>query len=158
MKRIFAAALLSLATVSISLLPPQAAKADEVVYCNSANNQSRNAAEQPHAYADGYREGEQNFRKGQAYQPRTAGGEFARGFEDGYFNRPYTGQEVVASNRQECSGGGLYIVAPPPTVVYGYPYVVAPSVIYNNPYPLVNFGIGFGFGFGRGHYGWGYRR
>jgi hypothetical protein len=46
----------------------------------------------------------------------------------------------------------------PPTVVYGYPYVVAPPpvAIYNNPYPFVNFGIGFNFG--RGYYGRGYRR
>ena len=149
MMKVFVAALLSLATVSTSLLAPQAAKADRVIYCNSApNNQaSRNSADHPHAYTDGYQEGEQSFRKGQAYKPRTAGGEFARGFEDGYFNRPYTGQEVVAYNSQECSEGNRYTAVPPPTVVYGYPYVVAPPpVAIYNPYPVFNFGIGFGFG------------
>ncbi len=155
MMKVFAAALLSLAVSTFSI--PQAAKADTVVYCNSGGNEaSRSPADHPHAYADGYQEGEQSFRKGQAYKPRTAGGEFARGFEDGYFNRPYTGQEVTVPNRQECSVGVPYTVVPSPTVIYGYPYVVAPPVaVYGNPYPFFNFGIGFNFG--RGHYGRFYR-
>ena len=100
MKKVLSAALLSLVTVSTPLLYPQAVKADEVIYCHpvTSDRVSQNSADHPHAYADGYREGEQSARNREAYKPRTAGGEFARGFEDGYFNRPYTGQ-VVASSR-----------------------------------------------------------
>jgi hypothetical protein len=158
MKKVLVAALLTLASVSPSL-SPQAAKADTVIYCNSGadNGVSRNATDHPRAYTDGYQAGEQSFRNGQAYKPQDAEGEFARGFEDGYFNRPYTGQEVIASNGQGCSEANRYtVVAPPPTVVYSYPYVVAPPPVFYEPYPFVNFGINFSFG--RGHYGWGYRR
>ncbi len=99
MKKLVLAALLGLATVSTSLISPQAVKADEVISRNyvagSQANKDYWAADHPHAYADGFRQGEQNARDGKAYRPRTAGGEFARGFEDGYFNRPYTGQKVV---------------------------------------------------------------
>jgi hypothetical protein len=152
MKKALMSTLFGLATLSTSLLLPQAAKAATPVYCNYGIYSQSEAADHFNAYADGYRQGQQSFRKGRAYQPRTAGGEFARGFEDGYFNRPYTGQKVVVANTPGC-------IAPPPPVVYGYPAVVAPPVaVYNYPYPgpFVNFGIGFGFG--RGHYGWGYRR
>ena len=121
MKKLVLAALLGLATVSTSLLSPQAVKADEVI--NTSADKNYLAADHPHAYADGYRQGEQSARDGKAYKPRTAGGEFAQGFEDGYFNRPYTGQKVV--------------VLPPP-------------VIYNYPNPAVRFN--FGLGFGRWHY------
>ena len=126
MKKIVIAALLSLATVSTSLISPQAVKADEVLSRNydtaSQADESHWAADHPHAYADGFRQGEQSARDRKAYRPRTAGGEFARGFEDGYFNRPYTGQKVV--------------ILPRP-------------VIYNYPNPAINFGLGFGFGGGR---------
>jgi len=123
MKKLVFAALLGLATISISLLSPQAAKADGVIDWNhvTSNQVAENywSADHPHAYADGYRQGEQSFRNREAYKPRTAGGEFARGFEDGYFNRSYTGQEVVL---------------PPPTVIYNYPN------------PAINLDFGFGFG------------
>ncbi len=129
MKKLVLAALLGLATVSASLLSPQPVKADEVIsgdYVNSSQaDKNYWAADHPHAYADGFRQGEQSARDGKAYRPRTAGGEFARGFEDGYFNRPYTGQKVV--------------ILPPP-------------VIYNYPNPAINFG--FGFGFGGWHHRW----
>ena len=160
MKKIVAAALLSLVTGSTSLLFPQAAKADRVIYCHPVtdNRVIKDSADHPHAYADGYREGEQSARNREAYKPRTAGGEFARGFEDGYFNRPYTAQEDVVPNRivqhttQDCNEDGYYTVAPPPAVIYN-PYLVAPppAVIYTAPYPLID----FSFGFGRRYYGWG---
>lgn len=154
MNKIVSAALLSLVTGSTSLLFPQAAKADRVIYCHpvASNQVSKNSADHPHAYADGYREGEQTARTREAYKPRTAGGEFARGFEDGYFNRPYTGQQVVAPNRieqytaQDCAQGGYYTAAPSPAVIYNYPYPVY-------PYPSFE----FDFGFGGWHHGWGYR-
>ena len=128
MKKLVLAALLGLATVSASV-SPQAVKADVVVNGNYVTGiqaaQNPWAADHPHAYADGFRQGQQSFRKGKAYKPRTAGGEFARGFEDGYFNRPFTGQKVV--------------VLPPP-------------VVYEYPNPTINFGLGFGFG--GGHHRW----
>ena len=36
------------------------------------------------AYQDGYSEGRESYRSAEAYRPRTSGGEFARGFDDGY--------------------------------------------------------------------------
>ena len=171
MEKIVSAALLSLVTVSTSLLFTQAAKADRVIYCHpvTGNQVSKNSADHPNAYADGYREGEQTARNREAYKPRTAGGEFARGFEDGYFNRSYTGQQAVVPNRstqyaaQDCDEGGYYTAAPPPAVIYNYPYPVAPFGVYNYPYPSVEFDFGFGgwhHGWGHGgggHGGWGHR-
>jgi hypothetical protein len=49
------------------------------------------------AYADGYREGVESKAKRETYQVRSAGGEFARGFEDGYFGRKSTGQRYTAT-------------------------------------------------------------
>ncbi|MBV8884325.1 MAG: hypothetical protein JO235_10070 [Chroococcidiopsidaceae cyanobacterium CP_BM_RX_35] len=130
MNKLVLAALLGLATVSTSLLSPQAVKADEVIGGNYVTSRQAPrdywAADHPRAYADGYRQGEQSARDKEAYRPRTAGGEFARGFEDGYFNRPYTGQKVV--------------VLPPPAVYYNYPN------------PAIN--LDFGFGFGGWHHRW----
>ena len=130
MKKLVLAALLGLATVSTSLISPQAVKADEVTSGNYVTGSQAAkdywAADHPNAYADGFRQGEQSARDGKAYRPRTAGGEFARGFEDGYFNRPYTGQKVV--------------ILPPP-------------VIYNYPNPAINLDFGFGFG-GWHHHRW----
>jgi len=75
MKKLFFAALLGLATVSASLLAPQTAKADRVIdgnHVTSSNQVAKNywAADHPHAYADGYRQGEQSFRNREAYKPR----------------------------------------------------------------------------------------
>ena len=50
----------------------------------------------PQAYSDGYREGIASKAKRETYQARTAGGEFARGFEDGYFGRANSGQRYTA--------------------------------------------------------------
>ncbi len=55
----------------------------------------------PNAYDNGYREGAESSRKQEAYQPRTAAGEFSRGFDDGYYGRPYTGQKNTVPNRKE---------------------------------------------------------
>ncbi len=33
------------------------------------------------------------------YKPRTSGGEFARGFEDGYDRRGFTGQKHIVADR-----------------------------------------------------------
>lgn len=55
----------------------------------------------PNAYDNGYREGAESSRKLESYQPRTAAGEFSRGFDDGYYGRLYTGQKNTVPNRQE---------------------------------------------------------
>jgi hypothetical protein len=47
------------------------------------------------AYNDGYREGIASKTKHETYKARSAGGEFARGFEDGYFGRRNTGQRYT---------------------------------------------------------------
>ena len=47
------------------------------------------------AYSDGYREGTASKAKSETYRARSAGGEFARGFEDGYFGRRNTGQRYT---------------------------------------------------------------
>ncbi|MBV9385868.1 MAG: hypothetical protein JOZ78_05505 [Chroococcidiopsidaceae cyanobacterium CP_BM_ER_R8_30] len=153
MKKIVSIALLSLATISMPLLFSQAARADEV-YCHPVTDKqvSRNSANYPNAYAAGYQAGEQRFRDGVGYKPQEEGGEFARGFEDGYFNRPYNGPTVDQSITQKCDESGYNGVSPP-SVVY-YPYVVSPPVIYNYPNPAFN----FDFLFGGWHHGWGYHR
>ena len=171
MKKIVAT-LLSLVTGSTFLLFPRTAKADRVIYCHPVtdNRVLQDSVARQHAYADGFRQGEQSARNREAYKPQAAGGEFARGFEDGYFNRPYAGQEdvvpsrVVQSTTQDCNEDGYYTVAPPPTVIYD-PYVVAypPAVIYSAPYysapynyPIIDFNFGFGRRyFGRGYHRWG---
>jgi len=53
----------------------------------------------PQAYADGYRQGRQSTERAENYKPRTAGGEFARGFEDGYYGREFTGQKHIVADR-----------------------------------------------------------
>ncbi|MCV3214194.1 hypothetical protein OGM63_11845 [Plectonema radiosum NIES-515] len=52
----------------------------------------------PHAYSDGYRQGQSSAKKGQNYKPRTAGGEFARGFDDGYYGKEFVGQKNIVQN------------------------------------------------------------
>jgi ribosome modulation factor len=56
---------------------------------------AKSDAYHPQAYDDGYREGIASKAKNETYQPRTAGGEFARGVEDGYFGRANTGQRYT---------------------------------------------------------------
>ncbi len=155
MKKIVVAALFSFITSSTSLVFPQAAKADRVVSCYPVTENrvlKASAADHPNAYADGYRKGEQSARDRSPYKPRTAGGEFARGFEDGYFNRPYTGQEnvvpttVVQRTAQVCHEDGYYTAAPPPAYIYN------PPVIYRSPSPVFDLNFGFGRGFYRGRW------
>ncbi|MDZ7965147.1 MAG: hypothetical protein RM368_09240 [Nostoc sp. DedSLP03] len=163
MKKIVVAAIFSLIAGSTSLLFPQAAKADRVVYCRPVidNRVLNSAANHPNAYTNGFREGQQSARNREAYKPRTVGGEFARGFQDGYLNLPYAGQEnvvprtIVQHTTQICDDDG-YTVAPSPVYIYN------PYPIYVSPYPTygINFGFGrgFHFGFGGGFHGWGHHR
>lgn len=164
-KKIVVAAIFSLIAASTSLLFPQAAKADRVVYCHPVTDNrvlKESAADHPYAYANGFREGEQSARNREVYKPRTAGGEFARGFQDGYLNLPYAGQEnvvprtIVQHTTTVCNEDGYYTVAPSPAYIYN------PYPIYVSPYPTygINFGFGrgFHFGFGGGFHGWGHHR
>lgn len=96
MKRIVLGALLTIATTPVFLLFNQPAEA-QINYCDSAQN--NNAGNHQNAYADGYREGQQSARDRQTYRPRTAGGNFDRGFYDGYYNRPYRDGRYVS---REC--------------------------------------------------------
>lgn len=97
MKRIVLGALLTIATTPVFLLLNQPAQAQRVNYCDSS--QTNNAGNHQNAYADGYREGQQSARDRQTYRPRTAGGDFDRGFYDGYYNRPYRDGRYIS---REC--------------------------------------------------------
>ncbi len=103
MKRLVAATLLTVATIPASLLFAQPAKAETYTACYPVTqpNIIQNSADHPGAYADGYSEGRQSRRNGDAYKPRNAGGEFARGFEDGYFGHRFTSQAYAVRNRIE---------------------------------------------------------
>jgi hypothetical protein len=56
---------------------------------------SQSDAYHPQAYNDGYRGGIASKARNETYQPRTVGGEFARGWEDGYFGRRNSGQRYT---------------------------------------------------------------
>jgi len=55
----------------------------------------------PQAYEDGYREGVNAIQQGEQYEPRSSGGEFARGFDDGYYGRPRAEQRHTIPDHQE---------------------------------------------------------
>jgi hypothetical protein len=71
-----------------------------------AERYQNSAADHPGAYRDGYTQGRESARKGESFKPRTAGGEFARGFEDGYFGRAFTGQKVVVPDTVQYYASG----------------------------------------------------
>jgi hypothetical protein len=52
----------------------------------------------PRAYSDGYRQGRASAKRGDSFKERTAGGEFARGFEDGFYGREFQGQKHIVAN------------------------------------------------------------
>lgn len=125
MKTILSTILLTLVTAPAILYFSQPAKADIVTYCYpvTQSNVIKNAADHRGAYADGYSEGRKSQSDGDAYTPRTAGGEFARGFEDGYYGRRFTGQEYAVRDKierfitQECNSyhrNNVYRVVVPP--------------------------------------------
>ncbi len=92
-----------LAQAEIIILENEEYKQQEykIKYCHPVTHEiiNEDPAYHPNAYVDGYRQGKRNFRKGKAYKPRTAGGEFGRGFDDGYFGRDFSGQKVTAPNK-----------------------------------------------------------
>lgn len=101
MNKILSATLLTCATVPAIIVFSQPAKADLVTYCYPVTQREviQNSADHPNAYADGYSEGRRSAERGDAYEPRSAGGEFARGFDDGYSGRSFTGQEYAVPDR-----------------------------------------------------------
>ncbi|MUG99275.1 hypothetical protein F7734_46095 [Scytonema sp. UIC 10036] len=115
MKKIIIASLLALATTTGFLLNSEPAEANHrryyryhgypryrqrISYCYPVTqwHVDEDPGYHPQAYADGYRQGQQSSRKGNQYQPRTAGGEFGRGFDDGYYGREFKGQKNVVPN------------------------------------------------------------
>lgn len=96
-------AVLTCVTVPASIFLSQPAKADLGTYCYPVRRAQvlKDAADHPGAYRDGYSEGRQSKRNGDIYRPRTSGGEFARGFEDGYYGRRFAGQSITIPNRVE---------------------------------------------------------
>ncbi|HEY9652212.1 MAG TPA: hypothetical protein V6C95_16235 [Coleofasciculaceae cyanobacterium] len=103
MNKLVAATLLTFATVPTYLVFPEKVFADTQTVCYPVTQAQviQNPADHPNAYADGYSEGRQSARKGETYRPRTAGGEFGRGYNDGYYGRDFTGQEYSVANRVE---------------------------------------------------------
>lgn len=114
MRRIIAGSL-SILTFIGTISNHQPVKADTVIITDSEEEYSKNkvkycypvvhksisedAAFHPRAYRDGYRQGKESAIKGKSYKPRSAGGEFGRGFEDGYFGRRFTGQRHTIPNK-----------------------------------------------------------
>ncbi len=104
MNKLVAATIVALsAAPAYFLFTPPASASDALTVCNpvTATNIVRNAAAHPVAYEDGFGEGRQSASRGEAYRPRSVGGEFARGFEDGYFGRRFSGQEYAVRDRVE---------------------------------------------------------
>jgi hypothetical protein len=119
MKKIITASLVALVTTTGFLLSNPLAQAhprrfhnyyrhhyhypfyrQRISYCYPVTQWSvdEDAAYHPQAYSDGYRQGRESAREGRDYKPRTAGGEFGRGFEDGYYGRKFSGQKQVVPN------------------------------------------------------------
>lgn len=115
MKKIIPASIIALATATAFLLNSEPAQAHRryhrhygydryyhrpISYCYPVTGwlMDEDSAYHPQAYADGYRQGRDRAKKGNAYKPRTAGGEFARGFDDGYYGKEFAGQKQVVPN------------------------------------------------------------
>ncbi|NEO65180.1 MAG: hypothetical protein F6J98_34215 [Moorea sp. SIO4G2] len=103
MKKIGSTTLLMFATLSGLLLFPSEVKADELRYCYSVPRYyvEQDAANHREAYDDGYQEGRRDARRGIAYEERTAGGEFGRGYRHGYYGRRYRGQRRQVPDRRK---------------------------------------------------------
>lgn len=112
MKNIMALSLFTLATMTGILVNSQAAQAHRryyrhypysrlsLYYCYPTTQWvvDQDPAYHPQAYADGYRQGQAQAKRGNSYKPRTAGGEFSRGFDDGYYGREFAGQKHIVPN------------------------------------------------------------
>jgi hypothetical protein len=120
MKKIVLATLLTLTSASTFLAFTKPAQAgifvEPDIFCYPVTSREirQNPADHPGAYADGYSEGRRSASKGESFKPRTAGGEFARGFDDGYYGRSFTGQEynvpdkVTYNTTSDCNTYSFY--------------------------------------------------
>ncbi|NEO72394.1 hypothetical protein [Moorena sp. SIO3H5] len=102
MKKIGSTTLLIFATLSGLLLFPSEVKADRIRYCYRVPRYyvEKDAANHREAYDDGYKEGRRDARRGIAYEERSAGGEFSRGYRHGYYGRRYRGQRRQVADRR----------------------------------------------------------
>lgn len=93
----------TLITASTIIVVASAAQAGQYNFCYPVKKSRiiQDPGFHPNAYDDGYREGAETARKKEPYEPRTAGGEFSRGFDDGYYGRTYTTQQNTVPDRRE---------------------------------------------------------
>ena len=86
-----------------SLMAIAPVSAGQIQYCYPVEKSRtlQDPGSHPKAYDDGYREGAATARDKKPFEPRSAGGEFARGFEDGYYGRTYGGQQNVVPDRTD---------------------------------------------------------
>jgi hypothetical protein len=101
MKRIITSTLIILTIGNTFILCTEKAQAQQPqTYCRLPFK-GEDSANHVNAYNDGYRQGVESARKGEQYQPRTAGGNFARGFKDGYEGRNLTDSDKL-QNTVKC--------------------------------------------------------
>ena len=113
MNKMFMLSLVALATTAGIIVSNQPAQAHRryyyrhrvyplhrLTYCYPVTQWfvDQDPAYHPRAYVDGYRQGRASASRGEAYKPRTAGGEFGRGFDDGYYGREFAGQKHTVPN------------------------------------------------------------
>jgi hypothetical protein len=103
MKRLVASIVVLSSAPVYFLLTPVASASEVVTVCKpvTSTNIVRDAAAHVGAYEDGFGEGRLSASRGETYKPRSVGGEFARGFDDGYSGRRFTGQEYAVRDRVE---------------------------------------------------------
>ncbi len=79
----------------------QTAVAGQIQYCYPVKKERtlQDPGSHPNAYDDGYREGVAEAKQGKPFSTRTAGGEFSRGYEEGYRGQPYSGQRNTIPDR-----------------------------------------------------------
>jgi hypothetical protein len=101
MKRLVATIVVLSSAPLYFLKTPVASASEVVTVCKpvTTTNVVRDAAAHAGAYQDGFGEGRLSASRGETYKPRSVGGEFARGFDDGYYGRSFTGQEYAIRDR-----------------------------------------------------------
>ncbi len=101
MKRLVATIVVLSSAPVYFLFTPVASASEVVTVCQpvTSTNIVRDAAAHAGAYQDGFGEGRLSASRGEIYKPRSVGGEFARGFEDGYLGRRFTGQEYAVRDQ-----------------------------------------------------------
>jgi hypothetical protein len=149
MKRLVASIVVLSSTPVYFLFTPLASASEVVTVCKpvTTTNIVKNAAAHPAAYENGFAEGRLSASRGETYKPRSVGGEFARGFEDGYNGRRFTGQEYAVRDQvqtyttQQCQNVQTNNPNVNPQVIPNYqtPPNVNPQVIPNyQTFPNVN--------------------